>query len=612
MPGDTNIEWADKTWNVVTGCDRSSPGCDHCLSPETLVLYEDMTWRPIGEVQAGDRLVSVDDELPVGANRLLRVATVERAWRTVAPAVELLVGHTHRVVASTDHRWLAKMRPSWRTTSSLRLGILLRTIPVRSERTDWFRADYMRGYITGATKGDGTYRYIPGQRSDKLGYPQAWWRVAEPDFDLPLLERLRVFLARFDITVEVRPFDGGYRQFTSRSGQKKFAPKSGRVVPMLKVETRKLGDLAVIDDILRHKRTTSGWKRGWVAGLFDTDGSFTGSSVRVSQAKDNGALETCAGYIQDLGFNAKVERWQRGCPTVRLEGGLTERLAFFAAVRPALVRKMAHHYDHLAELDSEPVTGVRWLGQRELVDIQTSTGTFIAAGIVTHNCYAEALAKRFAGTKAFPNGFAVTTHPERLDAPLHWRKPSHVFVNSMSDLFHPEVPDELVARSFAVMRVAQWHTFQALTKRPQRMAELLAASGFIALVDSLVQRGPSLEGTTWPLPNVWLGVSIESDRYAFRADWLRRTPASLRFLSLEPLLGPLPSLDLSGIGWVIVGGESGPRARPLEAEWVRDLRDRCLEAAIPFFLKQDTGPRPGRRGRFADPDEWPRQYPAGI
>lgn len=227
------------------------------------------------------------------------------------------------------------------------------------------------------------------------------------------------------------------------------------------------------------------------------------------------------------------------------------------------------------------------------------------------HCYAEALAKRFAGTKAFPAGFAVTAHPERLGAPLRWRKPSRIFVNSMSDLFHPEVPDELVARGFAVMRAAHWHTFQVLTKRPQRMAKLLSKPTFITQVDSLAPDGPSLEPRAWPLPNVWLGVSVETDRYAFRADWLWDTPASVRFVSAEPLLGPLPSLDLAGVDWLIVGGESGPGARPLEVAWVRDLRDRCQAAGVAFFLKQDAGPRPGCRGRFADADEWPQQYPAG-
>lgn len=170
---------------------------------------------------------------------------------------------------------------------------------------------------------------------------------------------------------------------------------------------------------------------------------------------------------------------------------------------------------------------------------------------------------------------AVRCLPERLGQPLRWRKPRRVFVNSMSDLFHPDVPDAFIADVFDVMAchgpIAR-HTFQVLTKRSQRMAQLLG--------DWAQDEG--YRGA----PNVWLGTSIESDRYAFRADHLRATPAAVRFLSLEPLLGPLPSLDLTGIDWAIVGGESGRGARPMHPGWVRDLRDRCITAGVPFFFKQ--------------------------
>lgn len=158
--------------------------------------------------------------------------------------------------------------------------------------------------------------------------------------------------------------------------------------------------------------------------------------------------------------------------------------------------------------------------------------------------------------------------PERLELPLRWRRPRRVFVDSMSDLFHPGVPDEFVAAVFGVMVRARQHTFQVLTKRPRRMERF----------------------TRWtedaPPPNVWLGTSIEANRYVYRADWLRAASAAVRFVSLEPLLGPLPDLDLAGIDWVIVGGESGGGARPAHPAWVRDIRDRCLAEGTSFFFKQ--------------------------
>jgi protein gp37 len=158
---------------------------------------------------------------------------------------------------------------------------------------------------------------------------------------------------------------------------------------------------------------------------------------------------------------------------------------------------------------------------------------------------------------------------DRLSQPKRWRKPSMVFVDSMSDLFHPQVPHEFIDRVFTTMNSSPRHTFLVLTKRPHRMANYLSQSPVCRVV-----------------PNVWLGTSIEDERYKFRADQLRHIPATVRFLSLEPLLGPIPTLDLTGIGWVIVGGESGPGARPMNPDWVRHIRDRCIEARVPFFFKQ--------------------------
>jgi protein gp37 len=202
------------------------------------------------------------------------------------------------------------------------------------------------------------------------------------------------------------------------------------------------------------------------------------------------------------------------------------------------------------------------------------------------NCYAERMAKRLRamGAHAYRNGFAVTLQEHVLEAPLSWRKGRMIFVNSMSDLFHDEVPFEYIARVVEVIREAHWHQFQILTKRSDRLLE----------VDSRID---------WP-GNAWVGVSIENDDYTWRADDLRKTGAAIRFLSLEPLLGPLPSLDLHGIDWVIVGGESGPRARPIDPEWVTDIRDRCMAAGVPFFFKQWGGTNKKKTGRTLEGVVW--------
>lgn len=197
------------------------------------------------------------------------------------------------------------------------------------------------------------------------------------------------------------------------------------------------------------------------------------------------------------------------------------------------------------------------------------------------HCYAEALTKRF--PKNFPNGFNLTFHPERLQEPLRWRKPSRVFVNSMSDLFHEQVPIEFIQEVFEVISKTPWHIYQILTKRHERLAELSSK-------------------LTWH-ENIWMGVSVENQDYIQRVDCLRKVPARVRFLSCEPLLGSL-KLDLTNIDWVIVGGESGHRHRPIQAQWVRDIRNQAQVYDVAFFFKQWGGMHSKAAGRLLDEEIW--------
>ena len=221
--------------------------------------------------------------------------------------------------------------------------------------------------------------------------------------------------------------------------------------------------------------------------------------------------------------------------------------------------------------------------------------TKISAGC--KNCYAERMAKRLKamGNPRYVNGFKPTAHPDVLACPLSWKKPRMIFVNSMSDLFHEDVPSDFVTKVFEVMRKAHWHVFQVLTKRGGRLAELSSA-------------------LPWPA-NVWMGVTVEAEDYLDRIDCLRITGPQTRFLSLEPLLGPFRRLDLHGIDWVIVGGESGPGARPMKPKWVRSIRDQCLRASVPFFFKQWGGTFRRRAGRILDGrtwDETPTPAPSAV
>lgn len=209
------------------------------------------------------------------------------------------------------------------------------------------------------------------------------------------------------------------------------------------------------------------------------------------------------------------------------------------------------------------------------------------------HCYAERLAFRLQamGQRNYANGFALTLQEQALELPLRWKKPQVIFVNSMSDLFHKNVPVDFISRVFDVMRRAHWHRFQILTKRSDRLLTL----------------NSKLE---WQ-PNIWMGVSVENQDYTFRIDHLRQTGAHTKFLSLEPLLGPLPNLDLAGIDWAIVGSESGPGTRAMSESWVTDIRDQCLSANVAFFFKQWGGTNKKRAGRTLEGRTWD-QMPAEL
>lgn len=263
--------------------------------------------------------------------------------------------------------------------------------------------------------------------------------------------------------------------------------------------------------------------------------------------------------------------------------------------------------------------------------------TKVSAGC--KNCYAETFAERWRGIPAHPyeQGFDLRLVPEKLDQPLRWTRPRKIFVNSMSDLFHEGVSFEYIAAVFGVIAAAKQHTFQLLTKRPERMDAFFkwVASRALDLEDgvgnadrptgaswevaacAVEHRGHAnvlrlvggIPAAGWPLSNVLIGTSVEDARVVHRIDELRNVPAATRFLSIEPLIGPVGQLDLDGIGWVIVGGESGPGARPMEADWVRSIRDQCVAAGVPFFFKQWGGVRKKEHGRELDGRTWD-EFPA--
>lgn len=349
--------------NPYRGCEH---GCSYCLAPGTPVLHADMVWRPIGTIAVGDTLVGFDEYATRGATRKFRKAVVEAVWWSRRRTLRMLTDRTE-VSTTAEHRWLQHRNFRWSRTDRLSPGRMLRYIPVvADEEVD---DDFRVGYLTGLTLGDGTFRYQPGWRSDKLGFPAAYWRVALAD-DEPLSRAVEQ-LGHLGVAAAIRPFYGG--------------PTSRR--PMQKVEIRSLRQLATIHAIVTVELDTRSYRRGFLAGFFDAEG-HSGDSLRFAQV-DLTVLERVRRYAASLGFTCTLEPRPNHASTLRLKGTLLDRIRFFSTCRPVITRKMHALFGREMNLDGELVRAIEPGPFTDVVDIQTSTGTFLAAGLATHNCYAR-------------------------------------------------------------------------------------------------------------------------------------------------------------------------------------------------------------------------------
>jgi DNA repair photolyase len=348
--------------NPYRGCLH---GCVYCIHPDTPILYADASWRPIGNVRAGDVLLGFD-EFPIpGSTRKFRPAIVEQVWWSKKPTVRLMTEHSE-VTTTPEHRWLQARDFRWSRTEQLSRGRLLRYIPMAREKT--VDEEYRAGYLAGLSLGDGTFRYKPWWRNS-LGFPRAYWRVALVD-DEPL-SRAVDYLRSFRIEAGIRPF-------SSATVDRKA---------LNKVEIRSLPKLEALSPILHSERQTRGYRRGFLAGFFDAEG-YSGDVLRISQV-DCSVLERVQQYAGSLGFDFKLEPREGRASTLRLIGRLSDRLRFFTICQPAIQRKIHALFGREMNLDPESVLAVEPGPSHDVVDIQTSSGTFFAAGLATHNCFAR-------------------------------------------------------------------------------------------------------------------------------------------------------------------------------------------------------------------------------
>lgn len=468
--------------NPYRGCEHA---CSYCLAPETPVLHADMTWSPIGQIQTGDVLLGFEEHPAPGLFRRLRHARVEAVWWSRKPALRIATKSAD-VVATAEHRWLQWRNFRWWRTDRLRPGRSLRRLPqVPTEPID---ADYRVGYLAGLTLGDGTFRYEPGWRSDKLGFPAAYWRIAL--IDREPLDRCIEYLRGFGVEAWLRPFDGGPR-----------APR-----PLLKVEVRSLAKLEIIHKLMTVELSSRSYRRGFVAGFFDAEG-HNGTSLRISQVEIE-TLERVRGYSRSLGFHFVLEIREGVASTVRLVGTLAERIRFLSTIQPAIQRKLLPDFGGLKCLAPEPVEAIEPAGERDVVDIQTSTGTFFAAGLATHNCYARPTHEYLgwsAGldfeTKILVKHEAPALLRKALDSP-RW-KPTPLALSGVTDAYQPAERKLGLTRRILEVLVEFRNPVVVITKSwtVTRDADLLAAlaeHGAASVMLSVTSLDPSLQRVMEP------------------------------------------------------------------------------------------------------------------
>jgi DNA repair photolyase len=445
---DVGFEWSV---NPYRGCEH---GCVYCLAPDTPILYEDFTWRPLGEVRTGDRLVGFDETPEPGRVRKLRPAEVQAVWWSRRRTLRLVTERA-QVLATPEHLWLQARDFRWSRTDRLTPGRRLRHLP--QWETAPFDDPYRVGYLTGLTIGDGTFRYEPGWRSDRLGFPAAYWRIALRDPGP--LRRTAEFLLRFGIQVPLRPFSPGRER-----------------PAMLKVETRALGQLEVIHGLLTRELPGQSYRRGFLAGFFDAEGP-NGTSLRLFQ-RDRYVLDRVRDYGRTLGFDLCVEPpRENGVKSLRLRGSLADRMRFFGICCPAIARKREAIFHRRPPTVPERVAAVESGRVVDVVDIQTSTGTFYAAGLATHNCYARPTHEYlgFSAGLDFESRIVAKTDAPRLLARRlrspRW-KPATIVMSGVTDPYQPVERRLGITRGCMEVFAAARHPVAVITKSDRILRDL--------------------------------------------------------------------------------------------------------------------------------------------
>lgn len=613
----SGISWCDHTANQWRGCTKVSPGCKFCLDGDTPIMMLNGLWKPLKDVVVGDVLAGCTElgtDAPVqSANRTLQESIVTAAWETQQETIEITLASGRTVVCSPSHRWLVRIsnsRTKWIHAEDLTLAS--RIVAFGNPDTAAVLSDrFLLGYLAGATAGDGTMR-IEG--SGKNGTKQSYWRIAVLESDMQILNRIGAALAILGIQYAIKPFHSEGKNLGT------VDPK-----PMSKIEQRSQAALEKIAIALEPSEDRD-WQAGWVSGFFDTDGSLSGTmrsngiAARWSQVPArNDHLERLQEYLDNMDLAYTYETGTKIDSVRLLLQSTDQRVQALSRFAPALPRKgVPRCVGSRIGLRTDQVVGVKRGPVKTLIDISTTTRTFIANGLVTHNCYAETLRDgRFGKGEWGPTGVrspaaeSYIAKLERLNA-VPWLKcdacgwrgkeaaavggacPScgsirlavtyqRVFSMSLGDFFetHQGSLEMPRWRREALEQMARLRNLRhlVLTKRIDDVMWLIdQAFGPHSAADWLLAN-----------PHVMIGTSVENRDYTWRIEELARIPTSMRWVSFEPLLGSIDLSTIPGIdkiAWGIVGGESGPSARPMRIEWAERLLAHMSALGITPHFKQ--------------------------
>jgi len=586
MAQNSKIEWTEHTANLWWGCTKVHEGCKNCLEEGTLVLKSDFSWVAIEKLRVGDELISFNEK---GKSlRRYELSKVEKVWKTKARAVEIITDNT-RIVASYNHKFLSGTgRLLFASVDSFNMNTKITYTPMYNGYLLSDSDSYKKGYIAGATLGDGTFNFKKEWENVPHRSRQRYWRIAVNATQIEFLQRLRFYvknLTGYDVSIT------------------KFNSGGANRSPMIQVGTRKTQLLSLLFDIINIKERDLEFKRGWLSGMFDAEGNYSKykknngdirvNALRIAQV-DVGVLQIGVDYAKALGFDFCIDSKQY-CSTMRIIGGVKSAIRFLSVIRPSISYKTDSIYGSFCYYEKDGIESMTDVGEKNLIDIQTSTRTFIANGLLTHNCYAEALSLRFDGGKLWGNEnprkqinsvWNDFTKFQRLAKEAN--QIHRVFVGSMMDIFEKPMPlvdnkgnnlgidtGTLRNRFFKVVVPASPNLmFLLLTKRPSNINKYIP--------ESWKNRMPH---------NVMFGTSPVNQKTADTLIPQLLEVEGKRFLSIEPQLDDieLRAEWLKGLMVVINGGESGAHKRHFDCDWARNLRDQCSANGVPYFFKQIDG-----------------------